>query len=96
MPVEIEPVPDSIQLSIPASGIRLKLRPITPGLIPQGHDAKVIIDGIKYEIHDYRKRPGHTPGARIESDGDVIELSPESKINALNKIIFRWKPSTPK
>jgi len=93
MTVEIKPTPDSIKLSVPARGSRIRLSPTSLGIIPQGFDAEVIIGGVKYEIHDYRERPGHTAGARIEGDEVVVDLDAQSPLNAINKTIFRWVPS---
>ena len=93
MPVEIKPIPDSISLSIPAEGVKARLRPTPSGIIPEGYDAQVTIESIIYNIRDFRHRPGHTPGARIVGDGISFDLNSQTHINAINKIIFRWFPS---
>ena len=94
MPVEIETFngkQTQMNLSVsPKAPIRL--RPAPPGTVPKGFDAELAIDGIPYEIHDYRGRPGHTPGAIVKGDGVEVKLSPGDHANAINKNIFRWTP----
>jgi len=90
MPVEIIPFQKAkldIQLSIPHS-VRVRMKSI-PNFIPEGFDANVEIDGILYSIHDYRKRPGHEPGATITIKGLVEHLNKNTNpANAINNNIF--------
>ncbi|MBI2309439.1 hypothetical protein HYU89_00900 [Candidatus Collierbacteria bacterium] len=91
MPVEIEPAPKSIALSVPINGFRGRLRPAPSGTVPEGFDAHFAIGGVNYTVHDYRDRPGHTPGARIGVDGDEWDLGPSKDIIEVNGVIFRWR-----
>lgn len=85
-----------IEMSIPsAKGV--KTQKAKTNLIPEGYDANVIIGTDHYNIHEYRGRTGHTPGAKIievreDGTGAVVELNPENRVNAINRNIFRWKP----
>lgn len=59
--------------------------------VPEGANARVRINGITYNVRNYRERPGHTAGAVVEGDGVRIELGGVNKTNAINLNIFRYR-----
>jgi len=59
--------------------------------VPEGASARVRINGVSYDVRNYRGRPGHTAGAVVEGDGVRVELSPANSTNAINLNIFRFR-----
>ena len=95
MPIDIEPFygqTNEMRLSVPPKA-RVKLGKTPPDTIPEGHDATFCIGGIMFSAHDFRERPGHTPGAVVEGDGVTVELDPENNANAIAMNIFRYRKS---
>lgn len=59
-------------------------------VVPEGANARVRINGVSYDVRNYRGRPGHTAGAVVEGDGVRIELDGNQRANAINLNIFRY------
>jgi hypothetical protein len=59
--------------------------------IPEGANANLRIRGKTFKIANYRERPGHTAGARIEGDGVVIKLDSSNTTNAIDLNIFHFR-----
>jgi hypothetical protein len=90
MPVEIIGKIEKTLLIAPKQGLRQRLKPTPPGIVPQGFDAVVQVNGIEYKIRDFTERTGHTAGAQVVGDGVVLKLDEQTHINAINLVIFKW------
>lgn len=67
-------------------------------IIPTGSSAEVSFErnGQSFDltVNDYRKRPGHTPGAKISGEYMKFELDPKNKqvsIPGVAKIVYKKK-----
>lgn len=73
------------------------------GVVPEGASSYVVTGdgGNIYDIHNYRERPGHTPGARVTQirlkgiEGTILNLSPETPSGIINGDKFTYKPKPP-
>jgi hypothetical protein len=90
-PFDGEIIPDNAKIKGYA---KVHLRRSQQGVyaeVPVGANARVRINGISYDIRNFRGRPGHTAGAVVEGDGVRIELDGKNSANAINCHIFRYR-----